>query len=137
MKKNITVPVSITASTDGMGSWTSERRPMKIHKIRFKPYIYTENGVGSIYVDASFYVKDWDTDRHGLVYTDEKWLREFRKAFYAKFPAMKGIDPRIDYTEQGMQGRNYVSLQMWVSKGRMSRFRNFLQDSGVQAELLD
>ena len=138
-KRGIT-SCDISASTNGRGLWSSEKKTVNIHKMRFKPYIYItgdDTSDGTLYVDAFFYAKNWNTWRDGLIYTDEKWLREFRKEFYAMFPDLKKIDARIDYTEQGMQGTNYVSLIISVDPARMGRFRDFLNDIGVRPEIID
>lgn len=134
------LPCDISASTNGKGLWSSEKKIVHIHKMRFKPYIYItgdDKDNGTLYVDAFFYTKNWNTWRDGLIYTDEKWMREFRKEFYAMFPDLKKIDPRIDYTEQGMQGTNYVSLVLSVRKSRMEKFLDFMKNVGIRSEVID
>lgn len=49
----------------------------------------------------------WNIDTDGLIYTDPQWLSELNT-----FLQGKGFDETLDYTEAGMQGRNYVSLEI-------------------------
>ena len=46
--------------------------------------------------------------KHGLIYTDRQFLRELRAFLDAH--GLPGAD--VDYSEQGMQGDNYVSLDI-------------------------
>ena len=137
-KRGIT-SCDISASTNGRGLWSSEKKIVNIHKMRFKPYIYLRDDCdeASLYVDAFFYAKNWNTRKDGLIYTDNRWMREFRNGFYAMFPELKEVDARIDYTEQGMQGGNYVSMQIYVPASRMGKFRNFMSNTGLRAEVID
>ena len=63
-----------------------------------------------IYLKAFFPKKSWNTDKYGLIYTDTLWIKHFRAEFKTRFPAFAWMAGKIDYTEQGMQGDNYVSL---------------------------
>jgi hypothetical protein len=115
----------IIASTNGNGYWSSESRKTTIRTLGFdgiygdlkpvrngrrqKPWI-------CVYVKAFFTGKDWNIHNHGLIYTDNKWMKEFREGFKS-LKRMKGFGHDIDYTEQGMQGENFVSMSFTV-KGR-------------------
>ena len=56
-----------------------------------------------------FNTEDWNTSEHGLIYTDPKWIEELRADLVqAGYPP--GAVGDIDYSEQGMQGVNFVSL---------------------------
>lgn len=89
-------------NTNGSGLWSSEVRKVQITKMDLG-YIY-EDGSGELRV--FFTRKSWNIDRDGLIYTDDRFLRELRK--YLKSQGLPGQD--VDYSEQGMQGVNYVSL---------------------------
>ena len=60
---------------------------------------------------ARFDTRDWDIHKDGMIYTDRRWIEEFRALMKTL-----GFSPRaiadIDYSEQGMQGYNYVSLDV-------------------------
>lgn len=54
-----------------------------------------------------FEPRTWDIDRDGLIYTDQGWIKELRET--AKQLGFERAD-ELDYTEQGMQGEDYVHL---------------------------
>jgi len=93
--------------TDGKGLWSSEKRATKIKRIHIEETSGHEDDAGEILLNVFLTKQSWDTDKHGLVYTDKLWLHDIRHAFDdAGYDQWK----MIDYTEQGMQGSNYVSL---------------------------
>jgi hypothetical protein len=105
----------IICNTDGRGYWSCEARAVRVNKVvvsihRAEVDLYKYHPVLYVNVDAYFPKSSWDTNEHGLIYTDRLWLKEFNKA-------MKGINrllfgSGIYYTEQGMQERDYVSMSM-------------------------
>jgi hypothetical protein len=105
----------IICNTDGKGYWSCEARAVRVNKVvvsihRAEVDLYRYHPVLYVNVDAYFPKISWDTNEHGLIYTDRLWLKEFNKA-------MKGINrllfsSGIYYTEQGQQERDYVSMSM-------------------------
>ena len=94
--------------TDGKGWWSDSRRNVRIQSVevqRKAPNQWFPNG--EIFLLVKFDPKTWDIDKHGLIYTDAGWIRDFRRAL-----AAAGYDhaDKVNYTEQGMQGRTYVHL---------------------------
>ena len=76
-----------------------------------------------VYFDTSV----WDVDAQGLIYTDKLFIAELRKAL-----AELGLSEKVDYSEAGMQGRNFVSLdvgaeflQAWLRLRKSSFFNDF------------
>ena len=53
-----------------------------------------------------FDCRTWKVWRDGLIYTDEAFLRELKQALKKRGFPVRGLD----YTEQGMQGDDYISL---------------------------
>ncbi len=95
-----------TCTTSGDGYWSDvENRKVRVIKI-------TPETIWDKYIifRAYFNTKEWRWKRDGLIYTDSRWLREFQNAFI-KLGLPKALAKSIDYTEQGMQGNNYVSLE--------------------------
>jgi hypothetical protein len=90
--------------TDGNGFWSNESRPVSLDgmELHHKPHArYGELRV--------FFKKEtWNTSVHGLIYTDPLFLTELKeylnRAGYAT--------TRLTYSEQGMQGDNYVSCDV-------------------------
>ena len=124
----LTPKTPLLCMTKGDGYWSSDKRTVATSKIEME--------VGEAYVDlwgyrvclpvyfrAFFPKRSWDTDKYGLIYTDSLWLKDFREQFKTRFPAMAWMAGKIDYTEQGMQGDNYVSLVVHLdSMGQIKRF---------------
>jgi hypothetical protein len=93
-------------NTSGLGLWSRAARETKVKRIELdirQPFD------GDKYVPKSVNVyltrKSWDVDKHGLVYTDPRWIKEFRAALRSV-----GFKGKVSYSEQGMQGDNYVNL---------------------------
>lgn len=98
-------PFNCVLHTEGDGYWSSVKKPVVVTRISL-PYVNDEDNFGELRV--YFDTASWNVSNDGLIYTDSRFLDELRgvlsKAGYA------GHDP--DYSEQGMQGRNYVSLDV-------------------------
>lgn len=62
------------------------------------------------YITFMVFFENWNVDEDGLIYTDETFKEDFRNHLVTL-----GLDPevaaRISYTEQGMQGDDYVSME--------------------------
>lgn len=92
-------------NTDGSGLWSQRRARVLVTDIVIEDLDYPELRV---YFDT----KTWDTSRDGLIYTDTQWLIEAKNYFRVveRFSA-RAVD-EITYSEQGMQGTDYVSLDV-------------------------
>jgi hypothetical protein len=105
----------IICNTDGKGYWSCEARAVRVNKVvlsihRAEVNLYRYHPVLYVNVDAYFPKSSWDTNEHGLIYTDRLWLKEFNRKMKAINPLLFGSG--IYYTEQGMQERDYVSMSM-------------------------
>ena len=92
-------------STDGSGYWSEVAKDVKVIGYAI-PYINDEQDFGELRV--YFDVKTWDVNKDGLIYTD----RQFEKELVALFTQLGMVGSDISYSEQGMQGDNYVSLDI-------------------------
>ena len=101
--------VNFVCNTDGNGLWSREKKAVKIHKIDILFYhIDSEEGyTGEL--AAYFNKRSWQLSKHGLIYSDKLWIRQFRKELKNLGFSDKAVHD-LDYSEQGMQGDNYVSL---------------------------
>lgn len=92
-------------STCGDGYWSRAAKPVLITDMRV-PYINDEGDFGElcVYFDTKF----WDVNVDGLIYTDSSFLADLQK--FLNTQGLAGTD--VDYSEQGMQGDNYVSLDV-------------------------
>lgn len=134
----------ILASTNGRGYWSDEKRTTKICTVAFDD-IYgdldpfrpasgkkKQPWIG-VNLNVFFTNKDWNNDKHGLIYTDNKWLKEFREGFIKRMKGFKPVD--LDYTEQGMQGKNYVSLCFYVNG--MPNIKAFAHAFGIPMSVIE
>lgn len=96
--------VNLILNTNGKGYWTDV--PGQVKVVGFKVRKYPEDIYGELRV--YFDPKTWSNAKNDLIYTDPLFLKELRI-----FLEKHGIPGRsIDYSEQGMQGRNYVSFEV-------------------------
>ena len=106
MQATIVKPIAFL-NTDGRGHWSRTAKTVDITEFKMRWIGSTEHfGELAVYFDT----RSWNVDTHGLIYTDRKWIDELRcwlrdvQGF-----SQKAVDD-ICYSEQGMQGDDYVSL---------------------------
>ena len=92
-------------STVGDGYWSNVAKPVLITDMRVA-YVSDEGDFGELRV--YFDPKYWDVNVDGLIYTDTNFLAELRE--FLADQGLVGAD--VDYSEQGMQGNRYVSLDV-------------------------
>ena len=96
---------TVTFSTDGGGYWSNVAKAVTITNMRLG-YVNDDNDFGELRV--YFDTKSWDVNTDGLIYTDNGFMTDLRN-----FLALQGLNNLdVDYSEQGMQGDNYVSLDV-------------------------
>ncbi len=110
-------------NTDGKrGLWSDVARAVTITDIQLGKGTVWEGEPDSkafgelrVYFDMS----TWDTRKDGLIYTDHQFVKELRAFLDAH--GLPGKD--VSYSEQGMQGDDYVSLdaggkfyKAWMAK---------------------
>jgi hypothetical protein len=102
---NNMIKVNIICHTNGRGLWTKQAKECHVNGIRCE---------GSELI-VRFKKNSWDCQADGLIYTDPLWLKEFRINLQKMFGLTIEAVNDIDYSEQGMQGINYVSLDVGSS----------------------
>ena len=95
----------VILNTAGNGLWSSEDRAVTVTDIKLG-YVDDDLDFGELCV--YFDTETWDVNEQGLIYTDRQFMRELREFLDAQ--GLPGAD--VDYSEQGMQGDNYVSLDI-------------------------
>ena len=104
-------PAIATLHTDGSGYWSSRAAEVRITGVKLFTYEAEDDEDAEDYnnfgeLQIHFNTDDWRPDQHGLIYTDDL----FKKELVDYFTSI-GVDASdIGYSEQGMQGDNYVSL---------------------------
>ena len=95
---------AVKFSTDGTGYWSRTVKTVEIVDMRLG-YVADDKEFGELRV--YFNTDTWDVNTDGLIYTD--------KQFYADLQAFikqQGLVVDLCYSEQGMQGDDYVSLDV-------------------------
>jgi len=94
--------------TAGDGLWSSSVSAVKILQVELA-YCNDEGNFGEL--RAYFDTKNWDVATDGLIYTDKIWINEFR-ALMRSLGFTRNAVNDISYSEQGMQGDDYVSMDV-------------------------
>jgi len=129
----LTPKTPMLCRTKGDGYWSGSIRTVTTTKIEMEVGEASVNlwsfGVHlPVYFRAFFPKRSWETDKDGLIYTDSLWIKNFREQFKSRFRSLAWMADEIDYTEQGMQGGNYVSLVVHLdSLAQMKRFDKSLK----------
>lgn len=91
--------------TAGDGFWSTHQQNVQC-TIAEVSYVNSPQTFGELRV--YFDTNSWNVDESGLIYTDDGFLAGVHEAF-----KLAGFDPSdIEYSEQGMQGDNYVSMDV-------------------------
>jgi hypothetical protein len=100
--------VNFVTHTNGRGHWSTVSGCVKIDRVRLA-YLDDELDFGEL--RAYFDVREWNTNTDGLIYTDPTWIESFRNCM-ATLGFSRVALQDIDYSEAGMQGGNYVSMDV-------------------------
>lgn len=90
-------------NTAGDGYWSRVAKAVRIVDMQVT-YVSDDKDFGELCV--YFNTADWDVDTDGLIYTDRQFMRELNAFLLAQGLAA------VNYSEQGMQGDNYVSCDV-------------------------
>ena len=91
-------------NTAGDGYWSEVAKAVRITDMRLG-YVSDDKEFGELCVH--FNTQDWDVEKDGLIYTDGQFLEELRD-----FLITHELSDDVEYSEQGMQGDDYVSLDV-------------------------
>lgn len=90
--------------TAGTGLWSGESRAVKIVAISVDP----PDLLGIPELRVWFDTDTWDVMSDGLIYTDPQFEHEVQQ--YLLSTGFSEAAAEVGYSEQGMQGREYVSF---------------------------
>jgi hypothetical protein len=113
---------TIILNTDGKGLWSNKSKPVIvtgmdciITKMEDEDQLFGE-------LMVRFDLASWDTDKDGLIYTDDLFLKGLHTFLKSQGFTVEASND-VSYSEQGMQGDEYVSLdvgsdfcQEWLNK---------------------
>jgi hypothetical protein len=94
---------AVIFNTAGDGYWSRVAKAVEVVDMRLG-YVSDEKDFGELCV--YFNTADWDVNKDGLIYTDSEFLHELNA-----FLVEQGLCA-VSYSEQGMQGDDYVSLDV-------------------------
>ena len=100
--------VNFRTQTNGRGHWSSTAKLVTVNRVHLA-YLDDDGEFGEL--RAYFDPKEWNVDNDGLIYTDQAWMSNFREWMNTLGFSDAALDD-IDYSEQGMQGDNYVSMDV-------------------------
>jgi hypothetical protein len=91
-------------STCGDGYWSDVAKPVLVTDLRLG-YVNEDKDFGElrVYFDTAY----WNVNEDGLIYTDSLFYAELQEYIKAQ-----GLVVDLCYSEQGMQGDDYVSLDV-------------------------
>jgi hypothetical protein len=95
----------VVLNTNGVGYWSNVAKPVTIKDMVLGTGMQDEDSIFGelqVYFDTS----TWDVNVDGLIYTDRLFITELRT--FLDSQGLPGAD--VSYSEQGMQGDDYVSL---------------------------
>ncbi len=97
--------VNATLQTAGDGYWSRKQTAVEITALSLA---YTNDELDFGELRVRFNAKTWDVNKDGLIYTDSLFLEEL-----CALLTQLGFDASdVSYSEQGMQGDTYVSLDV-------------------------
>jgi len=94
-----------TLNTAGDGLWSDTAKAVDIHTLGLT--VFEDEGDKWGELRVYFDTDTWDIDEDGLIYTDDAFLSELQNVLLRA-----GFNTDVDYSEQGMQGDDYVSLDV-------------------------
>ena len=94
---------AVVFNTAGDGYWSRTAKAVEITDMRLT-WVGEDKDFGELLV--FFNTADWDVNKDGLIYTDSEFLHDLNA-----FLVEQGLCP-VTYSEQGMQGDDYVSLDV-------------------------
>lgn len=100
------IKVDTVLHTNGKGYWSKHAKAVPVTGLELS-YVNDARTFGDLRVHFDETV--WSIRSHDLIYTDPLFLKELRNLL--KSIGIKG-GRGVDYSEHGLQGRDYVSLDV-------------------------
>lgn len=105
--------ISKLLHTNGSGYWSAEKKAVRIEALELSVFLSEYHGIPKDFGELKVYFRisgknSWQVNENGLIYTDNLFLKELREVLNQL--GLKGED--CSYSEQGMQGDDYVSCDV-------------------------
>ena len=101
--------VKFVTRTNGNGYWSDKAKTVRVNRVELA-HISDNDDFGELRV--YFNTQDWNVESDGLIYSDMGWKRSFLTCMEKTFGFSPDALLDVSYTEQGMQGTDYVSLDV-------------------------
>lgn len=126
--KILEIEINISLNTDGSSLWSNRIAKIHHNKMELRVPVSCDKKEQNSFGELKVYFdpKKWNISKHGLIYTDNLWIKEFKEYLAANGFSNKSVKD-LYYSEQGMQGKNYVSLD--CEKAFINKCYKLTQDS--------
>lgn len=101
--------VNFRTRTSGNGYWSNQKKFVTINRV-ILAYIADEGHFGEL--RAYFDPVEWNVYDNGLIYSDMGWKHSFLTCMEKTFGFSPDAILDVSYSEQGMQGETYVSMDV-------------------------
>ena len=101
--------VNFVTKTGGHGPWSQVVKTVRVTGVQLA-YVSDDHDFGELRV--YFDTGDWDVYSDGLIYGDMMWKHTFLTCMESHFGFGPDAILDVSYSEQGMQGNNYVSMDV-------------------------
>jgi hypothetical protein len=98
------INVKTPLNTNGSGYWSNVAKTVLVTGLELS-YVNDEGDFGELRVH--FDTNTWDVDTDGLIYTDKQFINDL-KVLLNRIE----LNTDVSYSEQGMQGDTFVSLDV-------------------------
>jgi hypothetical protein len=101
--------VNTILNTSGTGLWSTRAKSIQINRLEISVFEYGDKEFGELRVFFNTEGENsWQVDKDGLIYTDPV----FKKELVQFLNSIGLIGSDCTYSEQGMQGDDYVSCDV-------------------------
>ena len=101
--------VNFVTRTAGTGRWSNTAKTVRINRVALA-YVSDDHDFGEL--RAYFDPREWDVNNDGLIYSDMGWKHSFLTCMESYFGFGPDAILDVSYTEQGMQGSDFVSMDV-------------------------
>ena len=106
---NLDQQVNFVTKTDGRGYWSTTSKTVRINRVELAYVDEDTNDFGEL--RAYFDPKEWNISSDGLIYTDSGWMNSFKACMSTLGFGAAALED-VGFSEQGMQGYDYVSMDV-------------------------
>ncbi len=103
------MPRLFNCRTNGKGLWSRAKKTIPVLDIQVVITTWSQDTWGEL--KAYYPVTTWRNNKEGLIYTDPQWICDFRTGLLNNGFSLAAVDD-VSYSEQGMQGLDYVSMDV-------------------------